>query len=443
MLLKYSVSNFKSIGQNIEFSMLPLDDEDDRFLTEIDTVAGKWKVLKRGVFLGPNASGKTSFVQSLAYARNYIIKEGAKILPATRVNQFKERVTEFDNVTTFQFIMYIDKEIYNYGFSMDNIYVHEEWLAVMEENGSFKYLFERTTNDQKDTKIDVYPENLCRNVKENKLIKLLSESFEKKQARKLFLCRLSQDFSFTVADKICSWFNDINIIYPNSTLQDLPVIIRYQTKLRDFLSEKLQILDTGVNAVTTSAKKMQLSDFAEKYNVPEELINEIQEVQNGSLGVNGKLFVFGEEENVIKLIEVKFEHLLYNKQTIFNMEDESDGTQRLMDLLPILFSIKNNQGGIFIIDELDRSLHTKLSKYFINQFVKDASRQQLLFTAHDVNLLSLDNFRQEEIWFIEKNMNGETQLKPFSDFDLKENQNILKDYLAGRFGAVPVIREVH
>ena len=58
-----------------------------------------------------------------------------------------------------------------------------------------------------------------------------------------------------------------------------------------------------------------------------------------------------------------------------------------------------------------------------------------------MNLLSLNNFRQDEIWFIEKNRNGETRLKPFSDFDIKNEDNILKDYLAGRFGAVPVIKE--
>lgn len=87
MLLKYSVSNFKSIGHNIEFSIFPLGDStDERFLTEIDTVAGKWKVLKRGAFFGPNASGKTSFVQSLAYARDYIVK-GPKNNTVTKVNE--------------------------------------------------------------------------------------------------------------------------------------------------------------------------------------------------------------------------------------------------------------------------------------------------------------------------------------------------------------------
>lgn len=65
----------------------------------------------------------------------------------------------------------------------------------------------------------------------------------------------------------------------------------------------------------------------------------------------------------------------------------------------------------------------------------------MLFTAHDTNLLDLEIFRKEEIWFVEKKLSGETQLIPFSDFDLNDEIDILKDYLAGRFGAIPVIRE--
>ena len=67
---------------------------------------------------------------------------------------------------------------------------------------------------------------------------------------------------------------------------------------------------------------------------------------------------------------------------------------------------------------------------------------QIIFTAHDVNLINLRDFRQDEIWFIEKNGLGESVLKPFSDFQIKEGQDTLKAYLSGRFGAVPMIREV-
>ena len=60
-----------------------------------------------------------------------------------------------------------------------------------------------------------------------------------------------------------------------------------------------------------------------------------------------------------------------------------------------------------------------------------------------MNLINLNNFRQDEIWFIEKKQMGESTLKPFSDFEVKEGQDTLKAYLSGRFGAVPMIRGVY
>ena len=97
------------------------------------------------------------------------------------------------------------------------------------------------------------------------------------------------------------------------------------------------------------------------------------------------------------------------------------------------------------MDEIDRSLHTRLSQFLLDEFAKKAEtgENQIIFTAHDVNLISLRRFRQDEIWFIEKNNLGESTLRPFSDFEIRENQDTLKAYLSGRFGAVPMIRGVY
>ena len=95
------------------------------------------------------------------------------------------------------------------------------------------------------------------------------------------------------------------------------------------------------------------------------------------------------------------------------------------------------------MDELDRSLHTKLSHFLLSEFERISentnSRNQIVYTAHDVNLIDLNSFRQDEIWFIEKNREGETRLRPLSDFHVTKTQDPLKAYLNGRFGAIPVI----
>ena len=86
----------------------------------------------------------------------------------------------------------------------------------------------------------------------------------------------------------------------------------------------------------------------------------------------------------------------------------------------------------------------EVSKHLLKLFLENSeeSNCQIIYTAHDVNLIDLDSFAQDEIWFVEKKLTGETTIKPMSDFDIKRDQDVLKAYLNGRFGAVPVIKGV-
>lgn len=420
--------------------MLPLENNiDDRFLTEINTVFGNIKVLKRGAFFGPNASGKTSFVQSIAYAKDYITK-GPQNSSVIKVNQFHGDINELNDVTSFEFMIYIDENIYCYGFSLDRSCIHEEWLSLFTNN-DFEKLFERTRYKNGKPKITIFDAFAPKGSTERKLAELLKNSIKEKQANKLFLYKLYEN-SIEIGEKIHSWFEHIQIIYPNTKLQALPLMLQSDEDFRIFLSKELHRLDTGIDDVFTSNNDIELSKFADKYSVPNEIIHDIEETQNGLINFNGKFFLFKESKGQkIKLIQVKFRHSLNNKDVDFDIEEESDGTKRLVDLLPILFNLDSDSNTLYVIDELDRSLHTKLSRYFIKSFVNSSTNTQLLFTAHDTNLLDMKLFRREEIWFVEKKSTGETKLKPLSDFEYKENRNVLNDYLFGRFGAIPVIKE--
>ena len=92
---------------------------------------------------------------------------------------------------------------------------------------------------------------------------------------------------------------------------------------------------------------------------------------------------------------------LAGKTFPFHKDEESDGTQRLLDLLPILFGL-TAKASVYFIDEIDRCLHTKLTRTFINDFIAKEHKNQLIFTSHDINLISLEDLAQDEIWFLEK-----------------------------------------
>lgn len=441
MLLQYVVSNFKSIGHPIEFSMFPIQvTMDERFLKFIPTKNGTWKVLLRGGFFGPNASGKSSFIESIAFARDFIV-DGQKSGKGIRIDQFRGEFEELKGISTFQFVFYLNEEVYEYGFSLDRYQVHEEWLMQLTESG-FVPLFTRVTDSLRKTEIDIESKFARRNSKERVLAEVLKESIQENQRNQLFLYKL-HDNGIKKAERIVDWFKSLQIIFPETKVRALPIRMKADTELQDYIGEMLRKMDTGVFEVSVASEVIDFHDFAEKLQVPQEIIENIEEIRNGIVSFAGKYFIFAEDKKKRTiLVQLKFAHKLNGKAVQFDIDEESDGTQRLLDLLPMLFAMREDSHAIYFVDEIDRSLHTKLSQYLLSEFINccEGSYNQIIFTAHDVNLININDFRQEEIWFIEKNNLGESRLRPLSDFSLQKGQDALKAYLSGRFGAIPMIR---
>ncbi|NEQ63812.1 MAG: ATP-binding protein [Moorea sp. SIO4A1] len=135
-----------------------------------------------------------------------------------------------------------------------------------------------------------------------------------------------------------------------------------------------------------------------------------------------------------------------SEQTIrFELEDESDGTQRLFEMGGYWIDALDN-GEILIIDELDRSLHPVISTYLIKEFNDKSANQnnaQLIFTTHDTTFLDRDIFNQDQVWFTEKDSNNSTQLYSLLDFKPRQDESLQKGYLKGRYGAIPFVSGLH
>ena len=127
----------------------------------------------------------------------------------------------------------------------------------------------------------------------------------------------------------------------------------------------------------------------------------------------------------------------------FSLSDESDGTRRVLDLLPALYQAKGGR-RVFVIDEIDRSLHPLLAKKFLEFFLRLDSRErgQMILTTHEANLMDLELLRRDEIWFTEKNRASETSVYSLSDFNIRTDLKVAKGYLQGRFGAIPFLGDI-
>lgn len=128
------------------------------------------------------------------------------------------------------------------------------------------------------------------------------------------------------------------------------------------------------------------------------------------------------------------------KDELFLWYDESDGTRRLMDLAPMIIS--KEPDVTYIVDELDRSLHPMVVYEFVRRFTNSEASQfkkQLIFTTHQTCLLDQELLRRDEIWFVQKERDGHSELYSLDQYNERSNKNIERMYLNGDFDAIPNI----
>ena len=135
------------------------------------------------------------------------------------------------------------------------------------------------------------------------------------------------------------------------------------------------------------------------------------------------------------------------KQFTLGFDDESDGTNRFLNLLPMLIQLQDTKGDVvFVVDELENSMHPKLTEALIRSFLgslstEGESRRQLAFSTHELQLLRSDLLRRDEIWLADK-VNAQTQLTRLSDFSkegVRKDADILGFYMSGRLGGIPKV----
>lgn len=219
----------------------------------------------------------------------------------------------------------------------------------------------------------------------------------------------------------------------------------------DKLVKLIHDFDTGIEGIELKQEKMENVLGFLPDEVKENVIQDIEEAFNDidgqkaskreiGLGIDGKSFVFEKKNNQIFASQLVMDH--GNKSDMFQLADESDGTQRLFDLIPIYQAGK--QSRVIFIDELDRSFHTKLVIKYIEQFYQTTygTGSQLIASVHDSNVMDLSLLRQDEIWFVERQSDHSSKIYSLNKFQARFDKKVAKDYLLGRYGAIPCFSQL-
>ncbi len=382
---------------------------------------GNVKLVKSAAIYGANASGKSNLIAAVRFMESFVLRSAKNYGPGDPIpvrpfllDDSAKKPTEFE----VDFVLHGVR--YQYGFQIDRRRVIEEWLLAFPK-GSQQRWFERKVGEGPDDE-DLWRFGSHLKGEKNKLKKLT-------RPNALFLS-VAASLNHQQLTTVYSWFAQyLQFIGPSSSAKGLPGrLLGAYTAHRSheepaFKARVLVLLqdaDTGIDGFRTELHPFEEKEFLAF--LPEKMRQDLEDSE---------------------VLEVRTTHrnLSTGELVAFELEEESDGTQRFFSLGgPWLDTL--DSGYTLFVDELDASLHPHLSRHLVELFHRSESNRkgaQLVFSTHDTSLLDNDLLRRDQVWLTAKNGDGATSLYPLTDYRPRKNEALRSGYLAGRYGAVPIL----
>ena len=450
MLVQFTVENFLSFDGEVTFSMRASaeDHHQDHLLQR--PVAGP--LLRAAAIYGANASGKSNLIKAAMFARDLVLR-GARPGERARVPCFRlGDPAAADRPSRFQFIFSYGGELYDYGFAVLPTRVAQEWLYATSGRPGAKErrLFERETEGEK-TVVKLGDSLAGRSGERRRLLEAFAGALHPNQ---LFLtemfCRKCAE-----TDPIHTWFREVLTVIPaDAPFTRLTEWVAQREEFASFCGDMLRAAGTGINAVGIREEALEFStllptgfDQGEIDSLVDSIDRDLSRDQvmlfNSSDGKQ-VMITRGSDDRLLQASLCLMHRAANGDDIPFPTEWESDGTQRMVHLLPMLFTMQTRKECVFLLDELDRRLHPLLSRFILRNVLRSGrgARCQIAFTTHDVDLLDQDLLRRDEVWFVQKEQSGGSLLCSLSEFRIRPDLKLSKGYLAGRFGAVPLMDDL-
>ncbi|MCY3971142.1 MAG: ATP-binding protein [Acidobacteria bacterium] len=416
MLVAFALTNRACFRDRQELSMEAVGRTADRFA--FGTGVRQAPRLNRvAAIYGPNGGGKSRLVQGLAFAREFVLnssKEGQAGEEIAHLPFLFDEVSR-NSPTVLETAFIHDGSMYEYGFSLDRKRVHREWLLAWPPGGRMRRLLDRFLDPETGEPDCEFgpsvrgPKSLWRDsTRPNALlvstaVQLNSETFR----------------------PVVDWFRRLRIVDtdglpPNFTGSDIAESEAYRKRVLGFLkAADISVADVDVDKVETP-------------------LEELKEILPPAIYTR-----FAKDSETIEGMKLRLVHKPSDGDPqALDLEEESDGTQRYFSFAgPWLRSREHDL--VVVVDELDRSLHphlvASLVRHFNQQTDDGDSKAQLIATLHEVTLLQKDLDRGQ-VWLTQKERKTEAAyLKPVSDYRPRPDEALMRGYLGGRYGGVPVV----
>lgn len=423
MLIEFTVENFLSFKDSSTLNMVAgaIREYPGHTFSHRPARASRSRpvtLLKSAAIYGANAGGKSNLIKAMAFMRRMVMhssKESQAEEPFPH-NPFLLNPRTSEEPTTMEAVFVQDGIRYRYGFSADRERVHLEWLFAAPR-GREARLFIRRQNKFEFGKGMTRVSGLEEKTRENALFISVAAQFNQPEAR-----------------KILQWFSSLQVVTDDSqNIFRRSMAILEESSQRKRLVEFIRLADYSISELELDVADFLLSDL------PDQIRDTIsKDMEKG--GAKGER---------VRLKKPLSHHHSYNDEGAkvglekFDLAMESKGTKRIFDLAGLIFYALDN-GAALIIDELECSLHPRLTRLIIKLFHSEQTNPrnaQLIFATHDQTLFSRKFFRRDQLWMVSKNDVGSSELYSLSDFRVRPDSSYDKDYMQGRYGAVPVLNE--
>lgn len=400
------------------------------------------------MIFGANASGKSNLVKAICFSREIILQGLDKV----NLNKCYFRIDKnmYKQPGVFEYRIILEDIEYSYGVVVSYVekVILSEWLVRIEGQDNETYIFNRVVDENNISHAESearFSDNEEK-MKMNFYLDGFSEDISDVYKSKTILSDIAQRTNeksgvFGEIRDVYEWFKKITILFPESKYKELNNATTDVNK-KTFFSNTVHFFDTGIESVESG---VQLMDF-------DELLDDLPETESETIKIElshsiSKHPIMGiTNDQVVELRmddngDIVYNKLLLNhgnKDDMFDFEDESNGTKRLFNLISLFY--ENKSDCLILIDEIDRSLHTKLIRKFLELFYafNDENECQIVATTHDSNLLDLELLRQDEIWFVERQKDHSSKVFFLNKFKDRFADEVEKDYLLGRYGAIPI-----
>lgn len=420
MLIEFTVGNFLSIREQTSLSLVAAKGAElatsNTFSTEAPATPD---LLRSAAIYGANAAGKSNLIKALKVMRRLVLQSSTEIQAGERLPVTPFLLDEESVLKPSEFeVTFISQGVrYQYGFSATPDRIIEEWL--------FAYPFGKAQRW-----IDRVYDNQAQSYRWGSMGKLSGKKQlwqETTRSNALFLSTAMQ-LNSQQLKPVFEWFaKTLHVAGFGRWHPGFSMKVCEKDKSKQQLIDFLKAADVDIDDIELEKNKFN------PQSLPDEMPEDIKRHLEAQ---------FKDEP----IVQVKTVHRLETgRKVLFDLDDESDGTQKIFALAgPWLDTLEH--GHILIIDELHDNLHPLMVKFLVSLFHNQETNPknaQLIFTTHDTSILNQEVFRRDQIWFCEKDEHQTTSVYPLTDFSPRKGvENLERGYLSGRYGALPYLKNV-